>query len=561
MVFRSFFIVMMLLLGSQTACASDKALHDSPISAIGYFQEEGLSPLALPQVTQRFNQGQFTHAKRQFLTFGINHHATWVRLSLYNPSQQHIRKRLVAAQTWVESVDVYLVQQQLLQQWHTGDAQPADKHLVPTVGYAFDMDIPPGNSEIFIRGQSLDPLTMPIELMDVDQSRSEWMKIHVAIGVVYGILLVLVGFNILLYATLKHSVALYYALYIGCFIIMNFGYEGFGFSWLYPNSPQFQNYSTLFFMVLHGASGLVFVSHYLQISAKKSPLRRLLQIYIIAGILGGAISVALQLHILMAWIAFSFISLTTLIMIAVALLNFTRSIDARYLLLAVSCSMFGLLASALSVWGIIPYSFYGFHGAEFGVVCEAVILAVVVAFRLRNIEQERITAQYMATHDPLTRLNNRRAFEINATSYLQQTENLNKSVSFIMMDIDYFKAINDSYGHHVGDQALYHIANLLSRLHRKGDIVARWGGEEMAMLLPNTELAQAYSYAEQLRQALQDSPLLSEELHINITASFGVSSCINHGQHDTLSDLYKTADKWLYYAKNQGRNRVEPAHD
>ncbi|QSX32328.1 GGDEF domain-containing protein [Shewanella avicenniae] len=561
MVLRRFFILLLLLAVPLWPSAA-APLADSLITTIEHLEEDTSTPLSLLQAQQQFAQGNATTADYQFLTFGIKEHATWVKISTHNPSTRALRKRLTAAQTWVESVDVYLVkEQQILYHWHSGDGQMADNHLVPTLGYVFDMELPSGDSDIYIRAASLDPLVMPISLTNVYEARALQTKVHVSMGVLYGILMALVGFNLLLYATLKHSVALHYSLYIGCFLVMNFGYEGFAFSWLYPHSSSFQNYSTLFFMVLHGASGLLFVCSYLQIPLNKSRFRQWVTSYSILGLIASATTVVLQLHILTAWIAFGFISLTTLIMIVVALLNVAKSVDARYLLLAVSFSMLGLLASSLSVLGVIPYSFYAYHGAEFGVVSEAIILAIVVAFRLRNIEQERISAQYLATHDPLTRLSNRRAFEAAAREFLQQPANINKPVSFIMMDIDHFKAINDSYGHHVGDQALYHIATLMGYQYRKGDTMARWGGEEVAILLPNTQLAAAVRYAEQLRLSVQNSPLIAESQRIHITASFGVSFCVNHGQTEILHDLYIRADKWLYRAKNKGRNRVEPSVD
>jgi len=362
-----------------------------------------------------------------------------------------------------------------------------------------------------------------------------------------------------LYISLKQIVALYYSFYIGCFVVMNLGYEGFAFSWLYPNSPQLQNYSTLFFMVLHGVCGLIFVASYLQLNRCKSQAYLMLKLFVAVGLVSSIVSIVLQLHLLMTWIAFSFLALTTLIMITVALLNITTSVDARYLLLAISCSMLGLLASVLSVWGIVSYTFSGFHGAEIGVVFEAMILASVLAYRLRNIEQERITAQYLATHDLLTRLHNRRAFMDVAGKYLQQPENHDKPVSFIMMDIDHFKAINDNYGHHVGDQALNHIATLLSRQQRKGDVLARWGGEEMVVLLPDTELPQAIQYAEKLRCQLENNPLTAENKQIQITASFGVACCTIDIKQNCLEPLFLEADTMLYTAKESGRNLVVPA--
>lgn len=395
---------------------------------------------------------------------------------------------------------------------------------------------------------------MPIELVSQSDARNISTRIHISSGLLYGILIALVGFNFVLYTTLKQLYALYYSIYISCFIVMNFGYNGYAFAWLYPNSSWLQNYCTLFFMVLHGVCGLIFVSNFLHLRTNMPRLYRLICLYIAAGLISIVTFIILQMHYPASFISFNFLSITTLIMIFVGIMNLRKAEDARYFLLAVSCSMLGLLATTLSVWGIIPYTFYGFHGAAIGVVCEAVILAVIVANRLKEIEKERITAQYLATYDPLTKLFNRRSFLSSANKIIDAAQAAQEHVSFVMMDIDFFKLINDTYGHHVGDLALEHIAQLLQSHTRKTDIVARWGGEEVVILLAHTKLAQAINYAEHLREIITSNPLIYDGKEIRVTASFGVCTRMSN---ETLEQLYQRADSLLYKAKNQGRNMVK----
>lgn len=138
---------------------------------------------------------------------------------------------------------------------------------------------------------------------------------------------------------------------------------------------------------------------------------------------------------------------------------------------------------------------------------------------------------------------------------IQQSNRTKKKLSFVMMDIDHFKQINDTYGHHVGDLALSHIAELLKRHTRENDIIARWGGEEMVILLPDTNAEQALAYTEHLRATIAATPFRHEAQDIQMTASFGIATRINA---EALETLYRLADKHLYRAKQQGRNRVEP---
>lgn len=454
--------------------------RDIFVSGLEFFHETSETALSLRQATRYFNDGISTPAERSFLTFGINKQATWVHLSLTNLTHKVLTRRLTAGMTWIENVDVYLVNQSNIDQhWHSGDGQTADIHLLPEIGVVFDVSLLPGKNDIFIRGETLDPLTMPIELLNSHDAGLSDAKKHVASGFLYGILLALVGYNILLYISLKQSDALYYAMYISCFVIMNFGYSGYAFSWIYPNSPVIQNYSTLFFMVLHGVCGLIFASNFLLLPVRMPFLFSTLRIYILSSIAAMTLFTVMQNHLWASYFSFSFLSVTTLIMIIVGIMNLGKQKESQYFLLAVLCSMTGLLITTLSVCGIIPYTYYGFNSAAYGVVLEAIILAVILAKRLKDIESDRKSANYLSSHDPLLKLFNRRFFEKEANKIVQSNIHHEKSVSFLIMDIDHFKVVNDTYGHHVGDLALCHIADLIRNHTREKDIVARWGGKKL----------------------------------------------------------------------------------
>ncbi|MDC0610169.1 sensor domain-containing diguanylate cyclase [Vibrio sp.] len=528
------------------------------LSGVSYFHEDSTHPISLNQAKERFLTDRISHPPQNFLSFGISDHATWIRLDLQNNTTVAQYRRLNAAQAWVDHLSIYLVNDAgLIQEWHSGDSQPADNHLLPGVGFVFDMTLPPGKSQIFIRGQSLDPLTLPLALLDSYQARSLDSQIHITSGILYGILLALVGFNLVLYSSLKQLDALYYSIYISCFIIVNISYNGYGFAWIYPNSLFIANHLTLIFMIFHGVSGLVFVANFLSIHKRKPRWNRALQIYSALGILAMVVLISLGYHLWATTLAFKFLSLTTMIMILLGLMNLGKTRDALYFLIAVSCSMLGLLVTTLSVWGVLPYNYYSYNGAVFGVVFEAIILAVIVAYRLKAVEQKRATAEYLSSYDPLTNLFNRRSLLNASTKLIHTASNSKKSMSFVMMDIDHFKTINDTYGHHIGDLALSHIATLLKNNTRETDIIARWGGEEIVVLLPDTNASQAHAYTEHLRQTIADTPLRHESVEITITASFGIATST---RSDTFDSLYERADKQLYLAKNHGRNRVEP-HD
>jgi diguanylate cyclase len=173
----------------------------------------------------------------------------------------------------------------------------------------------------------------------------------------------------------------------------------------------------------------------------------------------------------------------------------------------------------------------------------------------RWVERENLFRE-MSTIDGLTRLTNRRSFIERSESEFERARRADlKGVSCIMIDIDHFKRINDTLGHPAGDAVLVQTAGLLLDSARPYDEVGRYGGEEFAVLLPETTLEVATLVAERLRQKIAEHEIVVGRKKVRVTASFGVA-CFPSEGIETINDLLKAADKALYEAKYGGRNRV-----
>lgn len=178
--------------------------------------------------------------------------------------------------------------------------------------------------------------------------------------------------------------------------------------------------------------------------------------------------------------------------------------------------------------------------------------ALEKAFRLtRQMERAHTISTRAAQTDELTGLMNRRAFFEHAQVLYAQCRHNQQPLCALMMDMDHFKAINDTYGHQAGDQVLRQIGGVISASFRQADVYGRFGGEEFAVLLPNTSLETARAIAEQLIKAI--SGLAAEPVQ-GLTASLGVATTRSLDQD--LHSLMNTADKALYRAKAMGRNQV-----
>ncbi|WP_337954078.1 MULTISPECIES: sensor domain-containing diguanylate cyclase [unclassified Hydrogenobaculum] len=177
----------------------------------------------------------------------------------------------------------------------------------------------------------------------------------------------------------------------------------------------------------------------------------------------------------------------------------------------------------------------------------------VAVFTFVDITKEKELSDMLlkqSTEDPLTGIYNRRYLENKLEEYVKLAKRHDRPLSLIMFDIDFFKHINDSFGHDVGDKVLKAIAKVVSENIRNTDIFARYGGEEFVIIAPETTKEDAKILAEKLRSLIRN---LHFEEGINVTCSFGVASL---EKHDTKETLLKRADEALYEAKKTGRNKV-----
>ncbi len=159
-----------------------------------------------------------------------------------------------------------------------------------------------------------------------------------------------------------------------------------------------------------------------------------------------------------------------------------------------------------------------------------------------------------ATRDRLTGLLNRREIDVHAEAAVSLAHRHGRSVSFLMVDIDYFKRINDRYGDAAGDEVLREVARRIFAACRASDVVGRYGGEEFLLILPETLVDAAATTGDKIRRVLSEEPVKCDDLRIAITASVGVAE-LNPGMR--TAELYEAADRALYRAKELGRNRTE----
>ncbi len=170
-------------------------------------------------------------------------------------------------------------------------------------------------------------------------------------------------------------------------------------------------------------------------------------------------------------------------------------------------------------------------------------------------QQERLYES--ATRDSLTGLLNRTQIDNRLVEEVRLAHRLQHNLCLMLLDVDHFKTVNDTYGHKMGDQVLAHVARIISGFSSGHIVAARWGGEEFAVLMSHFPPDAASNYAEKLRLAIGEAPFRLDSISIPVHVSVGLSML---NEADTAESLFRRADKCLYEAKESGRNRVVARH-
>lgn len=521
--------------------------------------EESNSPLSIDQAIQAFQQHRFNQSDQPIISLGLGATPIWIAIEVINSTHIMARRRLSIENSWLDKLDVYFIPHEAeVNSYHAGDKFPFAKRIIEQRFFDFDHLFKPGTTLVFIRVESIDPMVFPLYFSDIESIQQQRSLESYGYGFLYGIIFALLIYNLILFLVLKNSSYLLYSTYLASFLLLNLSYTGHGFQWLWPEYPNWQQPSNPLLMIIYAVCGLAFACKFLAIKATSPSLYR----FIFYGcalfiILAGITALARQ-QLLMLLLAFSFVLIFSCMMAILGALSLRKgNQSAKFFLLAAISVILGSATTALAVWGFIPFNIFSFHALEIGMVLDAILLAVALAKKIQLSDQEKYYALKMASTDSLTELNNRRAFYQLITPLWDAGLRHHREAALIMLDIDHFKRLNDSYGHEHGDRVLVLTAQTLKQEARTSDIVARWGGEEFLIFLPETKLYDAINIAERIRQRIANLIIDAGGIETPVTVSLGVAHSTDINQL-SLEKLISMSDQHLYNAKSKGRNCVYP---
>lgn len=552
-----------LLLGS--AAAQAQALELSPtltptIQARLTLIQGTAASIDLQALRRAQDEGRLrSPPPSQVLSFGIGAAPVGLRLAIDNHSATPLAVRLLVGTSWLDRLWLDQLQDgALAHQARAGDewTEPELKaaRLEPALGWTLPLSLPPGASELYLRVISDDPLVLPLQLVSEVELDARQRQMDTLYGFLYGVLAALCGYNLMLYVGLRDRNYLNYSIYLLSVIALNLAYTGHGLAWLWPGEIMVQRYVILVLMLLVSVCGLWFADRFLAL-AEHAP-RALAVSRALQGValLAMGVSVALDQHVAAAYVAFFSVAFYSLGMVLLGLQAARQGrAEGRIFTVAALCGMAGAAITNFTVWGFLPFLPLTFHAFELGIVVEATLLAQAVSHRVREHQRESQLATQLAHLDPLTGLHNRRAFFEFAKLPWSAAMRKARPLSMVTLDLDHFKKLNDAHGHEAGDQALVAVAEQLRNACRAGDVLARWGGEEFLLLLPETDQVEAKALAERLRERVLGIELTVRDGVVCLSGSFGVAQ-FQPGM--SLDELIRAADLDLLAAKRMGRNRV-----
>ncbi|SHE89497.1 diguanylate cyclase (GGDEF) domain-containing protein [Microbulbifer donghaiensis] len=522
----------------------------------GYLLEQG-TPQDLAAAQRALKQGAFQRQERTAAGFGIASPPVWMHLALVNPSDRPLTYQLLLGQPWLDQLDVRLVRAgQLKQHWRSGDMVPGAQFLLPAMGYVFPVELMPGRTELFVRAQTAESFLLPVSLLTAEDFERTSRGFRYRYGVFYGFLLAFIFYNLILFAGLWERSHLYYALYVLSFMALSLVYTGHGFRWWWSGQVGFQQYALFAAMVLYACAGLLFAVRFLQLDQLTPRVSMSIRRLSLLALAAMALFITARQLYAAVYLAYGLFTVFTLAMVVLGVFAYRRARSRGiYFLPAVLCSMLGLGIGLLTAFGLLASNVWTTSAVEIGLILEAVLLSLALGNHMRNQSRARQKAEHLARIDSLTGLLNRRAFLADAAPLWSTAVRHGRPMSVLLLDIDFFKQVNDQFGHDSGDRILQDMAKLLLGNCREGDILARWGGEEFVLLLPETGLGQATALGERIRRDVEGRRILADWLGMPLTVSLGAAQL---QAENSLSDLVCAADGRLYEAKRGGRNQIVP---
>ncbi len=582
-------LLIILLLQSLCVHALNVTESDEQISLgpdLHYLED----PAGKLNLEQALAQTGWRAGDKKDLSFGYTHSTYWFRLELHNTDTQALQRLLDIAYPVLNHVDAWVLSAgHAARYWSTGDALPFAQRPYVHRDFVLPLQLQAGQTlQVVLRIHTASSMQVPMTLWSSARFQQHDQTELLLLGIYYGVVICMLIYNLFLFFSLRELSGLYYVIWVGGMLMFMMTLNGIAFQYLWPQASAWNNQALVFFLGVSVLFATLFTREFLQIAqARQAWMLKPLQVMALlsglaslsAFILPYRYGIHLAIGIAVIAIMASFI--------AAGLRWRDGFATARYYVFAWSFVMIGGAILAANKLGFIERNLFTENATQVGSALEVLLLSfalgerVNVERRLREqAQREAYDAQRQANSrleqqvelrtqalqeanrrltaitvtDPLTNIPNRRHFDQRFLEEIKRAQRSRQSLGLIVIDIDFFKRINDEHGHQSGDEALRFIARTLqSRVRQDIDLVARFGGEEFCVLLPNIKEHGMNIVAEHLRRSIDEAVIELAGVPAHITISLGGSCCIPESVHDA-EELLAAADSAVYAAKRAGRN-------
>lgn len=558
------------------------------------------------------SQGQFQPSTDINPNVGFTRDKIWLRFRLENPlDTQQIRildvRYFLLDDAILHAPDAAGGYQTILNGRRYLEQRPPESGRF----YSFQLTLPAHSSQLYyMEFSSADSVALPIMLSTPERQQQYQIRDTLFMTLYGGLILSTLFFALFMLASLRERVLLYYAGFLvshHLFALMLM--EGvptalFGLNSLFMTREM--DSMAIDFAIL---IAVLFMRNFLRLEQANPALYRFTHWMVGAMLVALVQAIILPHHVSVMLTAFICMIVGACILVCCGL-QARDQMEARHFLMAWSAGILGATVYGLKIFTLVPVNLFTSYSWHMGTVLEAILFSYTIAQRVNTERRERLRTQTeladreralrltqekllhaetaakeeletrvrertrditrilaelelenrnlleLSINDGLTRVRNRRFFNDYYPQIWQDALESGRWISVVMLDIDNFKSVNDTYGHLSGDRCLVAVAGVLKQMaSRPGDMICRYGGEEFILVLADTDPDSARWVAERIRMKISETPIELETSTLHLTVSLGVSGMIPEPGLDPLR-LVARGDEALYQSKQQGRNRV-----
>lgn len=585
-----------------------------------YYLKDKDHSLTIQDVMFRFDPNQWLRKSGQALEWKYSESAFWYRFEIQADTSQAIDYVLEIVSPFMDQIDFYHVRYDeygdpyIYNYAAAGDQVADSEKYISSRNPVFPIHLLPDSlNTIILRVSTTSALILPMNLMEETYYHEQEEKSQAFYGVLFGFMLVMAIYNSVIWLFLRERTFAFYVFYV----LLALGYQmsltGFGTHYVWGASGWFVQNGITFLVCTAFMFGGLFVIDFLSLRSAAPRLYSLAMLLV--GIYGGfaVFSLFMPESYLVPIVQPLGLVSSALVLFTGAYLWRRGSVWAKYLTLSWLVLVVGTIVYTLMLMGYVERNPFTEYLQSVGFAIEVSLLSIALAARMNQerqakrlametaldlahrvntVNQEKLIIQRQANleleekvkqktlelrqameeltnanqqleqisvRDQLTGLYNRRFFDEYFPKQYRNCSILGKPISVLVIDIDYFKKINDVHGHLAGDECLKTIAKVITATdQREDDKIIRFGGEEFLIVLPNTGADGANSVAERIRQMVEKTLFVANGKRIPLTISVGVAALVPSDEQPPESVLHK-ADSALYEAKKSGRNCVRIA--